>query len=276
MNANVSQRDTAQQGIRDGVTQHIRIRVPQQTALERYKDTPKDQFAFLNQLMDIISKTDAHLIPVPDNAFSNEQIRGHRDFEILGITLDDPDFVAGGFNQGRVIGLVNPTCGGQPERFFQEWIFKDLRRLDRPQIPAVEGLADASIRARFDRVFHRDRQNGCPMPVTGGYDVTELLSRNKWTRRIMHSNQIVRTEAAKSRIYGILPFSPTFDKPAHFRESAGRENLILNKCKPLRFCDDKNLNYEVATLKHLERVTKDRLACQLDKLFGEIYLHSRP
>ena len=69
MLADVSQRRGSQQGIANGMRKNIGIRVPFQSALERYLHTSEDQFAPFHQTMIIDPLSDAkprftHLHPI--------------------------------------------------------------------------------------------------------------------------------------------------------------------------------------------------------------------
>lgn len=116
MLAEITEIGGAEQGIADGMAQHISIRVAGEAGFMLDFNAAENQLAAGGERVDIVSETDAQLKSLRQKEFSDLQIARRGDFQVGFFALHPTDATAKFFHQRRLIRAVKIDFGGFGKR----------------------------------------------------------------------------------------------------------------------------------------------------------------
>ena len=168
MAADVAQAERAEQGVGEGVGDHVRIRVAVQPQLEVDGNPAENQLAAGNQPVGVETVTDAHGQCLPQQGRGHLQVAGPGDFQVALAALDHLHRDTGRLEQGRLVGADQAGAVGLGRGACEQVEPRALGGLRLPEAAAVHGADDASGRVDLlEGVRDRNRGNGRAEAVGG-------------------------------------------------------------------------------------------------------------
>ena len=157
----VAQAERAEQGVGEGVGDHVRIRVAVQPQLILDGDPAEDQLAAGNQPVGVETVTDAHGQCLLQQGRSHLQVAGPGDFQVALAAFDHLHRDTGHLEQGRLVGGDAAAPVGLGRGPLEQVAPRALGGLRLPEAAAVHGADDASGRVDLlEGVRDRNRGNG--------------------------------------------------------------------------------------------------------------------
>ena len=168
MAADVAQAERAEQGVGEGVGDHVRIRVAVQPQLEVDGNPAENQLAAGNQPVGVETVTDAHGQCLPQQGRGHLQVAGPGYFQVALAALDHLHRDTGRLEQGRLVGADQAGAVGLGRGPCEQVPLRALGGLRLPEAAAVHGADDASGRVDLlEGVRDRNRGNGRAEEVGG-------------------------------------------------------------------------------------------------------------
>ncbi len=110
--SNVPHRSGAKHRVGQRMTDGVGVGMAEETTVERNCHTAENQGAPVDHSMEIVADTDSHAIRglldgaprAGSDGLGEQNILGRRDLDVQRLTLDEADFMAGTFDERRLIG----------------------------------------------------------------------------------------------------------------------------------------------------------------------------